>query len=238
MKLAADVSMKGQTITDPNKLANLFRGYYEKGISDGFVERIVNLPHASLQKFSDITVMFLGVSRRFLAQITRHQDVAFMSSSFRQADHGADAGFCIPIEVIRAGTIAEREYRTACNVDLTYYKTWTRDVGRDAAAYLLPQATRCTILAKASMFQWKHIISQRTCNKAMPEMRYVMLRLWDMLYDRDPQVFSPATTGSDCMQRVGCREGDRCCGNPLSGTPAEILERDFPELIQEPEDER
>ena len=56
---------------------------YEKAYTADTVKRIASLPHPAVQKFSVITVAVVGASRRFLAQITRHQnEVKFISASF------------------------------------------------------------------------------------------------------------------------------------------------------------
>ena len=70
MVFAARLTQRGHKIHSMDDLLAL----YEKGYTSETVKRIVSLPHPAVQKFSVITVAVVGASRRFLAQITRHQN--------------------------------------------------------------------------------------------------------------------------------------------------------------------
>ena len=108
---------------------------------------------------------------------------------------------------------------------------------QDSAGYLAPQGLRNVLIISATPYQWKHMISQRTSRRNTAETRYVMLRLWEELYELAPALFSPETTGPFCMKGK-CLEGKMACGAPLASdlTPHDILERDFP-LCMEVRDE-
>ena len=75
------------------------------------------------------------------------------------------------------------------------------------------------------------MISQRVCRRNTDETRYVMLRIWEQLYELAPDLF---TCGPFCMFGA-CQEGKMCCGKPLTKgmTPAEIIATDFPLLAEE-----
>jgi thymidylate synthase (FAD) len=228
--MAARISQKGHTVHTAEDLAPLL-----KAPSDAMLERLTSLPHPELQRFGTIEAVVIGGSRRFLSQITRHRDCHFMSSSFRYSDHSSDADFVIPIEVTRAGK--EAAFRQTCFDAFNEYKEATMHYNHDAAGYLLPMATRGTLLISATPFQWKHMISQRTCQRAGSEIRYIMLLIWEMLHKEDPVFFSPATTGPMCLQPQGCREGGMSCNKGVQATPSEILQADFPELMDDRKDD-
>jgi thymidylate synthase (FAD) len=232
MSLAAKVSKEGhkwKTAQDVIKAA-------EQPVTDKRFGSLLSLPHPTLQKFSTITLIFRGVSRRFLAQITRHQnEIKFMSSSFRQADHSNDIDFVIPLEMLRTnnGELIYN-YKLSQMQAITNYKELVSVIGRDAAAYALPQSIRTTIMASATPYQWKHIIGQRTCYKCALEMQYVMLLAWASLYRSNPAMFSPAIMGRACDMGA-CREGKDACGRGIiTGQPPEQrLKHEFPELDRE-----
>ena len=76
MVFAARLTQRGHAIHSMDDLLAL----YEKAYTADTVKRIASLPHPAVQKFSVITVAVVGASRRFLAQITRHQnEVKFIS---------------------------------------------------------------------------------------------------------------------------------------------------------------
>lgn len=83
MVFAARLTQRGHKISTMEDLLAL----YEQSFSDDTLSAISSLPHPTVQKFSVITVAIVGASRRFLAQITRHQnEVKFMSASLQYAD--------------------------------------------------------------------------------------------------------------------------------------------------------
>ena len=64
---------------------------------------ISGLPHPTVQKFAVITVAVVGASRRFLSQITRHQnEVKFMSVSLQYNNYAGQADFAISYEILTA----------------------------------------------------------------------------------------------------------------------------------------
>ena len=72
---------------------------YHQTYSKETVEHIAGLPHPTVQKFMVITVAVVGASRRFLTQITRHQnEVKYMSASLQYSNYSGHAAFAIPYE--------------------------------------------------------------------------------------------------------------------------------------------
>jgi hypothetical protein len=113
------------------------------------------------------------------------------------------------------------------------YLHLVKKIGPDGAAYALPQATRGTLLASATPYQWKHMISQRTCSRASLEIQYVMMHVWANLYDLDPVYFSPETTGPNCLG-LGCLEGKMQCDGGFGGydtrDPRELITLRFGDI--------
>lgn len=95
MVFAARLTQQGHSIQNMDDLMAL----YQKSFTDKTVDRIASLPHPTVQKFTVITVAIVGASRRFLAQITRHQnEVKFMSASLQYSNYSEKAAFAIPYE--------------------------------------------------------------------------------------------------------------------------------------------
>ena len=209
-----------------------FMALYGKTYSEDFVRNLCKLPHPTLQKFGVINMVVVGASRRFLAQITRHQnEVKFMSASLQYSDYSGNADFVVPYDFMGTPE-AEAVYLQACRAMMGLYQTLVKN-GRDndAAGYAAPQGLRNVLIISATPYQWKHMISQRICRRNTDETRYVMLLCWQALQTIYPALFSDA--GCDCMQG-GCREGKMSCGKPLDKVldAADIIKLDFP-LIAE-----
>lgn len=93
MVCAARLTQRGHKI----KSLDDFMALYNKSYTEDTVAAMTKLPHPTIQKFSAINVVIVGASRRFLAQITRHQnEVKFMSASLQYSDYSDDAAFAIP----------------------------------------------------------------------------------------------------------------------------------------------
>lgn len=236
MLLAARLTQHGEKVHNMRDLEDLL----ERPRSSTTVTKLAALPHPTLQKFGTITIAIVGASRRFLAQITRHQnEVKYMSASLQYSDYSGEAQFVVPYEML------EREpddpeiivdYMREANHSLRVYESLIADgCPHDAAAYLLPQGMRNTLLICASPYQWKHMIRQRVCRRNSSETRYVMLRCWEELAKCAPELFGdPCDCGAFC-QRGHCEEGSMTCGKYMSHTmgPSDILRQDYPLLYEE-----
>lgn len=229
MVCAARLTQRGHKI----KSLDDFMALYNKSYTEDTVTTMTKLPHPTIQKFGAINVVIVGASRRFLAQITRHQnEVKFMSASLQYSDYSDDAAFAIPYEVMERGE--EETYLTSCKLNMANYAEAVRyGLDNDAAGYMAPQGLRNVLIISATPYQWKHIIGQRTCRRNTSETRLVLLKVWDELYKLNPLLFSRATTGPFCM-RGACKEGKMGCKNPMPYlTPSELLRLDYPLLFRE-----
>ena len=178
MVCAARLTQRGHKI----KSLDDFMALYNKSYTEDTVTTMIKLPHPTIQKFGAINVVIVGASRRFLAQITRHQnEVKFMSASLQYSDYSDDAAFAIPYEVMARGE--EETYLTSCKLNMANYAEAVRQgLDNDAAGYMAPQGLRNVLLISATPYQWKHIIGQRTCRRNTSETRLVLLKVWDELY--------------------------------------------------------
>lgn len=235
MVLAARLTQRGQRMHDMSDLENLLAMPY----TPTTVSKLAGLPHPTLQKFGTITIAIVGASRRFLAQITRHQnEVKFMSASLQYSDYSGEAQFVAPYEMLeRENEDPEliTDYLRVCNKSQQVYEEFVKDgCPHDAAAYLLPQGMRNTLLICASPYQWKHMIRQRVCRRNSSETRYVMLRCWEELARIAPEIFGDIEECGAFCQRCRCEEGPMSCGRPMSRSmgPGEILRQDYPLLYE------
>ena len=226
----ARLTQRGHKIKDMTDLKTL----YEKDCSEGLLTALTKLPHPTIQKFGVINVAVVGASRRFLAQITRHQnEVKFMSASLQYSDYSDEGDFVVPYDLLAMG--GADVYLDACRAAMREYKIAVEaGIDHDAAGYIAPQGLRNILIISATPYQWKHMISQRSCRRNTKETAYVMLKIWEELYKLSPLLFDPATTGPGCMKGK-CLEGKMCCGKAINKnyTPDRILAEDFPLLVKE-----
>jgi len=226
-----------------HKISSLddFMSLYNKEYTADFLSTLCRLPHPTLQKFGVINIVIIGASRRFLAQITRHQnEVKFMSASLQYSDYSDSAQFVVPYELLGEANFVDRNnYISSCLDSLKHYKYLAERVGNDAAGYAMPQGLRNVLVISATPFQWKHMISQRTCRRNTTETIYVMLRCWEAL-QKESIMFEHC--GPFC-ELDSCKEGKMSCKNPIVSTgvrlyrdldniptPTAIIKETFPLL--------
>ena len=230
MVFAARLTQRGHLIHNMEDLIQL----YDRSFTKDTVKNMGQLPHPTIQKFAVITVAIVGASRRFLSQITRHQnEVKFMSASLQYSNYSGQADFVKPYEILAAPSAVQKLYETSFLSDINYYGQLCKTgIGHDSAGYLTPQALRNVMLISATPYQWKHMIGQRSCRRNTDEMRIVILKIWKALYDLSPALFLPELTGPFC-QRGKCLEGKMSCGHPMDKAlrPTDILLQDYPLLM-------
>lgn len=229
MVTAARLTQRNHMITCLEDLEALHKMH----ASDSLVTNLSALPHPTLQKFGTITIAIVGASRRFLAQITRHQnEVKFMSGSLQYSDMSGGASFMVPYELL-GDAQATSDYLRECKRTMDTYRSLLNidDIGHDSAAYIMPQGMRNSLLICATPYQWKHMIKQRVCRRNSDETRVIMLRIWSLLKELDPIVFG--NLGPGCMTSH-CEEGHMGCKSPLpkGADPEDILRTDYPLLYE------
>lgn len=227
---AARLTQRGATIRSMSDLEDLLSRSY----SPDTVIGLADLPHPTLQKLGVINVAVVGASRRFLAQVTRHQnEVKFISASLQYSDYSGKAAFAIPYNVLSAGADVVEDYQLACARALSEYERAIEDgLDHDSAGYMMPQGLRNVLLISATPYQWKHMIRQRTCRRNTDETRIVFLEIWAALFQLSPQLFSIYTTGPFCNGSQGCQEGRMSCCAPYCLPPTAVLRADYPALFE------
>lgn len=163
------------------------------------------VPHPTLQKFGTIDVLVYGASRRFLAQITRHQnEVKFMSASLQYSNYSGQYDFVIP-----EGISDKAKYLNSCIDSMADYQELIESgTGNDVAGYVAPQALRNILIISATPYEWKHIINQRICSRNTRETQYVM----ELIY-KELSKYELFQYGVGPFCHFGpCKEGKMSCG--------------------------
>lgn len=216
MLAAARLTQRGHKIRGMNDFTEL----YNRPINEDLVEDLCGLPHVTLQKFGVVNIMVTGLSRRALAQLTRHQnEVKFMAGSLQYSDYAGSQNYVIPPGLSPEQILVLQEYyKTASEI---YDYLIGSGCSPDQAGYVMPQGFRTALMISATPYQWKHMIGQRICRRNTPEVRYIMLKIREQLTEIAPELFGDS--GPSCMKGV-CPEGKFCCGRPVEDPEAERKE--------------
>ena len=214
MLAGARLTQRGEKISDMEDFMTL----YKKPLDKKLIANLCGLPHPTLQKFGIINVAVVGLSRRALAQITRHQnEVKFMSSSLQYSDYSTRQMFVTPPDLSPAAEDILHGMYASCAQ--AYDRLISLGLSPDQAGYVMPQGLKGVLMSSATPYQWKHMISQRTCRRNTPEVRYIFLETWRLLNNIAPELFGDA--GPACLNGT-CPEGRMSCGVPSLSLRAEL----------------
>ena len=169
-----------------------------------FVKRLVcDLKHESVIEHCSISVRFI-VDRGVSHELVRHRLASFSQESTRYVNY-ANRGieFVIPPWV---------QLETETIQDETIYKTgdlgseaWLKSMADSWVQYsyllkigwkpecarsVLPNSLKTEIVVTANLREWRHILKLRTSMAAHPQMRELMMPLYNKLVAELPEVFS------------------------------------------------
>lgn len=196
------------------------------------VEMLASMGHDSPTEHASFTFGIEGVSRSFLAQITRHRIASYSVKSQRYVDE-TSFEFVIPPE-IDAIPQAREEFLSAMEEDRRRYtvisellfrkqkermletgmtekqaESAARKMANEDARYVLPNACETTMICTFDARSLNHFFSLRCCNRAQWEIRGVAVQMLRLARKAAPELFKKA--GPSCV-RGACSEGKMTCG--------------------------
>lgn len=217
----------------PSGIEDLMEGLTEEKI-DSFVDMLARMGHESPIEHASFTFGIEGVSRSFLAQITRHRIASYSVKSQRYVSE-AHFEYVVPPE-IDAVPRAREEFLLAMEEDQRHYdrisallkerhKEERIAAGEDAAAadraaekqanedarFVLPNACETKLICTFDARSLLNFFSLRCCNRAQWEIRSVAIQMLRLARRAAPHLFRRA--GPHCL-RGACTEGKMSCGRP------------------------
>lgn len=190
-----------------------------------FLEKLSNLGHASPLEHASFTFGIEGVSRSFLAQISRHRLASFSVQSQRYVDMD-NADHVVPKEIYDAGYSAVRLYEESVKNSFNNYNELKEELtkkyiaegmkespakkkAQEDARYLLPEACCTRMIVTMNARELNHFFNLRCCNRASREIREVAEEMLKLVYPVAPHLFKSA--GPSCVCGA-CPEGNMSCG--------------------------
>lgn len=199
--------------------------------AENFVEMLSSIGHESPIEHVSFTFAIEGVSRAFLAQMTRHRIASYSVQSQRYVNKEMFE-YVIPPEIENIKE-AKEKFINAMNEDQKAYDEITailknkylsefiekgldeKEANRlsekkaiEDARFVLPNACEtkmiCTFNARSLYNLFKH----RCCNRAQWEIREVAIKMLDLVMEVSPSLFKYA--GPGCL-RGKCPEGKMSC---------------------------
>ncbi len=212
----------------------LFDGMTDEKASS-YVAMLAKLGHESPLEHANFTFTIEGVSRSFLAQITRHRIASYSVQSQRYVRRGS-FDFIVPPN-IAGNEEALAEYNKIMeNCAESYQKlteilqkkeadrlvsegkseeeAWklAEKVAIEDARFVLPNACDTKMIVTMNARSLRNFFSLRCCNRAQWEIRSVADQMLALCREAAPNLFKNA--GPGCVSEGKCSEGKMTCGKP------------------------
>ena len=214
---------------------DLFDGLTDEKAAD-FVAMLERLGHESPLEHVTFTFTIEGVSRAFLAQITRHRIASFSVQSQRYVNKEGHFEFIIPPAVSEDEEALE-EYNRIMDICSESYKTLTEILKKKAAKefvaegkteeealklaekkaiedarFVLPNACDTKMIVTMNVRSLRNFFRLRCCSRAQWEIRAVADEMLRLCREAAPSLF--AHSGPACVSEGRCSEGRMTCGKP------------------------
>lgn len=197
-----------------------------------FLQKLANLGHASPIEHASFTFGIEGVSRTFLAQVTRHRIASFSVQSQRYV-RLEDFRYVIPPE-IEAIPEAKEKFLRAMEADAQKYLDLVQTLeeahtrafmaqglaekaarakaskkANEDARFVLPNACETKMVMTMNCRSLANFFNLRCCERAQWEIRAVADEMLKLVLPLAPHIFAAA--GPRCLAGP-CPEGQMCCG--------------------------
>lgn len=178
-----------------------------------FVERLMDMGHLSPIEHASFTFSIEGVSRAFLAQITRHRIASFSVRSQRYVSEDSFS-YVVPPAIEDMGAAAVARYIGQMDTIMGWYRDWQGALGHgeqsnEDARFVLPNACETKMIVTMNARELMHFFELRCCNRAQWEIRAVAWLMFEQAVKIAPSLFSGC--GPGCL-RGACPEGKKSCG--------------------------
>ena len=185
----------------------------EGGDNAKFIKMLKTMNHLSPFEHASFTFSVEGVSRAFLAQVTRHRIASFSVRSQRYVGE-SDFNYIVPPAIADLGDSAKEEFVEQMRTVSQWYNVWQERLGggeraNEDARFVLPNACETKMILTMNARELMHFFSLRCCNRAQWEIRDVAWQMLSQVLEVAPDVFEGC--GQTCLTGA-CSEGKKSCG--------------------------
>lgn len=151
--------------------------------------------HWSIAEHATATLYFTGVSRAFLAELTRHRHLSFSVESQRFINAN-DANIVLPPAVRELDLEEQFKFLWCAGESIGKYEAaqaaldhLPKKQRNEAARALLPNCVETRMVVTANLRAWHEVVERRTQPDADAEMQEVMRLAKDQLHTVSPIIF-------------------------------------------------
>lgn len=169
-------------------------GHMSESSAPEFVKRLTQqYKHESVLEHYNVSVRFI-VDRGVSHELVRHRLCAFSQESTRFCNYSHDK-FENSITVIKPcfwdkDSTAYHVWREAClHAERQYFNLLDEGATAQEARAVLPNSLKTELVVTTNMREWKHIFKMRCAKNAHPQMRQVMVPLFETFKTLLPEIY-------------------------------------------------
>ena len=162
--------------------------------SSKFVNTLVKSNHHAMIEFGHMTVRFI-TNRGVTHELVRHRMCSFAQESTRYVKYDGEMEFIKPVW-IDSDLVTEMNTRTKHiwiqsmkKAESDYKKLLEEGWKAQQAREVLPNSLKTEIVVSANMREWRHIFKLRCSKAAHPQMRTLMIPLYNECLLEWPELF-------------------------------------------------
>ena len=170
----------------------------ESNISDTsaekFIANIIKSGHESVIEHVSITFRII-CDRGISHEIVRHRVASYSQESSRYCDYSGDK-FGGELTFIKPCYWNEDDANyllwldTMATLEKNYLAMRKAGARPEQARAILPNSLKTEIFMTANLREWRHFLKLRTSKRAHPQMRQIALKIFDILNENLPVIFS------------------------------------------------
>ena len=170
----------------------------ESNISDTsaekFISNIIKSGHESVIEHVSITFKII-CDRGITHEIVRHRLASYSQESSRYCDYSAGK-FDGELTFIKPCYWNENEenyllwLETMQTLEKNYLAMRKAGARPEQARAILPNSLKTEIFMTANLREWRHFLKLRTSKRAHPQMRQIALKIFEILNEKLPVIFS------------------------------------------------
>ena len=162
--------------------------------AEKFIANIIKSGHESVIEHVSLTFKII-CDRGVTHEIVRHRLASYSQESSRYCDYSNDK-FGGELTFIKPCFWSEDDENfllwknTMAQLEKTYLEMRKNGARPEQARSILPNSLKTEIFMTANLREWRHFLKLRTANRAHPQMREVALKIYKILHENLPILFS------------------------------------------------
>lgn len=162
--------------------------------AEKFISNIIKSGHESVIEHVSITFKII-CDRGISHEIVRHRLASYSQTSTRYCDYSGDK-FGGELTFIKPCFWSENDenyllwLETMATLEKNYLEMRKAGARPEQARSILPNSLMTEIFMTANLREWRHFLKLRTSKRAHPQMREIALKIFDILNEKLPVIFS------------------------------------------------